>query len=257
MNSEALTELVAKWRQMANEYRYNPAAMPFTADRIGECATELEAALRALESTPAQEFVDLDALTALAIDAWVKHKKSCRITTVDGSLRKVAEAFAALSAGATLPRGTGSDAVLMPVNKEQARAMALIGHAWLRDNAPELLTTHVTPELPEPIWRATDGVSEGVYTRDQLIAYGQACASARTAPAEGEPDPALLVSMATCLNHGFGLLETSRQESILHDMRKLWDEVQGRGYYKPERRDYYMEMVDTARTAKAEGDGNG
>lgn len=73
-------------------------------------------------------------------------------------------------------------------------------------------------------------------------------------PAEGEPDPALLVSMATCLNHGFGLLETSRQESILHDMRKLWDEVQGRGYYKPERRDYYMGMVDTARLAKAEGD---
>jgi hypothetical protein len=55
MNSETLNALVAKWRQMANEYRYNPAAMPFTADRIGECATDLEIALRALESTPAQE----------------------------------------------------------------------------------------------------------------------------------------------------------------------------------------------------------
>jgi hypothetical protein len=55
MNSETLTALATKWRQMAREYRYNPAAMTFTADRMEGCANDLEAALRALESTQAQE----------------------------------------------------------------------------------------------------------------------------------------------------------------------------------------------------------
>jgi hypothetical protein len=62
-----------------------------------------------------------------------------------------------------------------------------------------------------------------------------------------EPDTALLVSMATCLNHGFGLLGTTRQQSMLRDMRKLWDEVMGRGYYRPERADFYMGMIKPVR----------
>lgn len=66
-------------------------------------------------------------------------------------------------------------------------------------------------------------------TVDKLIAE----ATARLADSDGEPDQALLISMATCLNHGFRFLAPAQQQSMLHDMRKLWDEVQGRGYYSP------------------------
>lgn len=55
-----------------------------------------------------------------------------------------------------------------------------------------------------------------------------------------EPDQALLVSMATCLDHGFGLHDAKRQQSVLYDMRKLWDEVMGRGYYRPENHQRYL-----------------
>ncbi|MGW8429432.1 hypothetical protein ACWGJQ_29075, partial [Peribacillus simplex] len=53
----------------------------------------------------------------------------------------------------------------------------------------------------------------------------RAIIAALTPPAE--PDQALLVSMAVCLDHGFGMATLERQESWLRDMRKLWDEVMG------------------------------
>lgn len=70
----------------------------------------------------------------------------------------------------------------------------------------------------------------------------------RSAPAvtDGEPDIALLASMATCLRHDFGLLEADRQKSILADMRKLWDEVAGRGYYSRENRGRYLSTLAAA-----------
>lgn len=55
-----------------------------------------------------------------------------------------------------------------------------------------------------------------------------------------EPDIALLASMATCLRHDFGLLDAEQQRSRLADMRKLWDEVMGRGYYSPRLRGRYL-----------------
>lgn len=55
-----------------------------------------------------------------------------------------------------------------------------------------------------------------------------------------EPHLGVLVSMAVCLDHGFGLLAADRQESRLHDMRKLYDEVVGRGYYRPDNEGYYQ-----------------
>jgi len=58
-----------------------------------------------------------------------------------------------------------------------------------------------------------------------------------------EPDQALLVSMATCLRHGFGLDTVGQQQSQLRDMRKLWDEVMGRGYYSPANRERYVAML--------------
>jgi hypothetical protein len=58
-----------------------------------------------------------------------------------------------------------------------------------------------------------------------------------------EPDRALLVSMAMRLDHGFGLATPERQESRLRDMRKLWEEVVGRGYYSPDNRERYVSML--------------
>lgn len=58
-----------------------------------------------------------------------------------------------------------------------------------------------------------------------------------------EPDHALLVSMAMCLRHGFGLDTPEQQQSQLREMRKLWDEVMGRGYYSPANRERYVAML--------------
>ena len=55
-----------------------------------------------------------------------------------------------------------------------------------------------------------------------------------------EPDIALLASMATCLRHDFGLLDAGQQRARLADMRKLWDEVMGMGYYSPKLRGRYL-----------------
>jgi hypothetical protein len=58
-----------------------------------------------------------------------------------------------------------------------------------------------------------------------------------------EPDQALLVSMAMLVYHGFGLLTPEQKQSQLREMRKLWDEVMGRGYYSPDARERYVAML--------------
>ncbi|WP_329767328.1 hypothetical protein [Stenotrophomonas maltophilia] len=58
-----------------------------------------------------------------------------------------------------------------------------------------------------------------------------------------EPDQALLVSMAMLVYHGFGLLTPEQKQSQLREMRKLWDEVMGRGYYSPDNRERYVAML--------------
>jgi hypothetical protein len=67
-------------------------------------------------------------------------------------------------------------------------------------------------------------------------------------PQGREPDPALLASMATCLNHGFGLLDAGTQAAVLADMRKLWAEVVGLGYYTPANRERYIAALATQPT---------
>jgi hypothetical protein len=64
-----------------------------------------------------------------------------------------------------------------------------------------------------------------------------------------EPHLGVLVSMAVCLDHGFGLLSPERQEAKLYDMRKLYNEVVGRGYYSPERNEFYQGFVSTVTRA--------
>ncbi len=58
-----------------------------------------------------------------------------------------------------------------------------------------------------------------------------------------EPDEALLVSMAMLVYHGFGLLTPEQKQSQLREMRKLWDEVMGRGYYSPDNRERFVAML--------------
>ncbi|MBO1748943.1 hypothetical protein [Stenotrophomonas indicatrix] len=58
-----------------------------------------------------------------------------------------------------------------------------------------------------------------------------------------EPDQALLVSMAMLVYHGFGLLTPEQKQFQLREMRKLWDEVMGRGYYSPDNRERYAAML--------------
>lgn len=59
-------------------------------------------------------------------------------------------------------------------------------------------------------------------------------------PVADQPDPALLASMAMRINHGFGLMDRMAQNSLMNDMRKVWEEVVGRGYYSPDRADLYL-----------------
>lgn len=68
------------------------------------------------------------------------------------------------------------------------------------------------------------------------------CIMAALTPPE-EPDQALLVSMAVCLRHGFGLDTPEQQQSQLREMRKLWGEVMGRGFYSPDNRERYVAML--------------
>lgn len=49
-----LRGLVQKWRAIAHELRYNPAAMPFSALRVEDCADDLEQALAALSVAQGQ-----------------------------------------------------------------------------------------------------------------------------------------------------------------------------------------------------------
>lgn len=52
------------------------------------------------------------------------------------------------------------------------------------------------------------------------------------APLPAEPPPGLLNSMALRYRHDFGLLSTEVQDSILRDMRRLYEEVSGHGFYR-------------------------
>lgn len=59
----ALRALAGKWRAVAHELRYNPAAMPFSAQRVEDCADQLDDAIDAL-ATPGAGVVVPERLTA-------------------------------------------------------------------------------------------------------------------------------------------------------------------------------------------------
>lgn len=48
-----------------------------------------------------------------------------------------------------------------------------------------------------------------------------------------EPNPQLIESMCYRYRHDFGILEDNEKESIKTTMKQLWEEVVGKGFYKP------------------------
>ncbi|MGG4604341.1 hypothetical protein ACLPHM_06055 [Paenalcaligenes sp. Me131] len=114
-----------------------------------------------------------------------------------------------------------------PENSYDAGFMAATGHCENCDTTPQ-----VPPELIELAKKFS--FRPAPPSNPPITPYS-----------EEKPDQALLISMACCLHHGFGLLSKSQQDSMLNDMRKLWDEVMGRGYYSPSTRDRYIAMLNT------------
>ncbi|MDJ1520538.1 hypothetical protein MF545_00385 [Stenotrophomonas maltophilia] len=104
----------------------------------------------------------------------------------------------------------------------------------IEKRARDLLAAQFNPEGREQFER---GQAVVVTTAGALNAI-----IAALTPPDG-PDPALLISMAMCLDHGFGLNTFEQQQCALRSMRKLWDEVMGRGYYSEEGRHRYEPML--------------
>ena len=94
-------------------------------------------------------------------------------------------------------------------------------------------------------WKS-DGLA---YTGAEMVALAERIEREGIAPSDGyaivpiEPDTALLASMATCQNHGFGIMPYEHQQHMLYEMRKLYDEVVGRGWYSPENSGRYEAML--------------
>lgn len=89
---------------------------------------------------------------------------------------------------------------------------------------------------------ATTAYTNGFQDAKQCFA-GAATAAPESAVHHAEPDVALLASIATCLDHGFGTLTTDRQKALLADARKVYDEVVGIGYYRQETRGEYLRWL--------------
>lgn len=67
----------------------------------------------------------------------------------------------------------------------------------------------------------------------------------------GQPPAGLLVSMAMRLNHGFGGDDARSQQVQLTDMRRCWEEVTGRGFYKSELEATYLSNVKVQEGSEA------
>ncbi|HDS1550693.1 TPA: hypothetical protein QEK98_002948 [Stenotrophomonas maltophilia] len=112
----------------------------------------------------------------------------------------------------------------------EQRARELLAAEWKKQRdfgAPYSFATYMVGIIEKGEW---DGAPDM-----------RALVAALTPPEE--PDQALLVSMAVCVSHGFGLDTPEQQQSQLREMRKLWDEVMGRGYYSPDNRERYVAML--------------
>ena len=93
------------------------------------------------------------------------------------------------------------------------------------------------------IWRAAATAYINGFQDGKRCFAGSTPAVPEIAVHHAEPDVALLASIATCLDHGFGTLTTDRQKALLADARKVYDEVVGIGYYRQETRGEYLRWL--------------
>lgn len=88
------------------------------------------------------------------------------------------------------------------------------------------------------------------WTREQLAA-----AQSATAPLPKEAPIELLVSMALRMNHGFGLDDARSQEVQISDMRKVYEEVSGHGFYSEKVKGRYTAMLRVSSGSESKGQG--
>lgn len=87
-----LEELERKWRDDAQRLaRGNDAATDAVVGTLIACADELAHTITAAEGEAVAW--TLDGLYAIAVRAWDEHQVNCRVTTIEGSLRKAVEAI--------------------------------------------------------------------------------------------------------------------------------------------------------------------
>lgn len=60
------------------------------------------------------------------------------------------------------------------------------------------------------------------------------------------PSEGRLISMALRYRHDFGLLADNPQQSILSQMKQLYEEAIGAGFYSPEKEEHYKAMIAAA-----------
>lgn len=143
------------------------------------------------------------------------------------------------------------------------------------------MTPQDLPPLPEPEFsmayfgyegwndwpshQLSDLADDGIGTRtafsaDQMRSYALAAVEAAR-PKLTEPPPGLLMSMAIRFDHGLGVpgyydqlaamgltvdarvTHKQRLESTIRQMRQLWEEVVGLGFYKPEKEADYAAIA--------------
>lgn len=82
-----------------------------------------------------------------------------------------------------------------------------------------------------------------LFINDYALALSAAPQAPRHIFIHDTPPLELLVSMAACLDHGFGLMGHEEQQKQLNEMRKVYDEVVGDGYFRQEIASMYASMV--------------
>lgn len=169
------------------------------------------------------------------------HDSACNKTglAIAFSPEKEASAIAAWNRRAALP----SDAAHAPIYQHRDHEEHHVWHDVAKSvyDAADKELRRIVYAAPLP--RSSDAAFEPPMRQPgETFCEWAKRAYASDAPA---PDVALLCSMATCLNHGFGALPSDQQRAMLDDMRKLYDEVTGRGYYRPENRERYTQWLSS------------
>ena len=104
-------------------------------------------------------------------------------------------------------------------------------------------TAPIAAPAPEPV------AGKGFSTHAEVADEVRHALVIREAVLPEQPPLSLLVSMALRVNHGFGLDDIRSQQVQLSDMRKVYEEVSGQGFYRRERAELYRGLVKGSDTA--------